>query len=137
MTRSQPVYVGDVASAIVKCLEDPATDGNIYELGGPSIYTFKELLEYLLEQIGRKRLLMPVPWAMAKLQGAFFEMLPRPLLTRDQVKLLETDNVVSEDALTLADLGISPTAVEAVVPDYRFVYRKGGQFSRSGPQRGI
>ncbi len=137
LTRFQPVYVGDVASAIVKCLEDPATDGNIYELGGPSIYTFKELLEYVLEQTGRKRLLMPLPWAIAKLQGAFFEMLPRPLLTRDQVRLLQTDNVVGEDALTLADLGISPTAVEAVVPDYLYVYRKGGQYSRSGPQRGI
>ncbi len=136
-TRFQPVYVGDVAAAIVKCLEDPATDGKTYELGGPSIYTFKELLEYVLEQTGRHRLLMPVPWALATLQGACFELLPRPLLTRDQVALLRTDNVVGEDALTLADLGISPTAVEAVVPDYLFAYRKGGQFSRTGPQRGI
>ncbi|MDJ0894980.1 MAG: complex I NDUFA9 subunit family protein [Alphaproteobacteria bacterium] len=136
-TRFQPVYVGDVAAAIVKCLADPATDGKTYELGGPSIYTFKELLEYVLEQTGRKRLLMPIPWALAKLQGACFELLPRPLLTRDQVTLLQSDNVVGEDALTLADLGISPTAVEAVVPDYLFAYRRGGQFSRGGPQRGL
>jgi NADH dehydrogenase len=128
-TRFQPVYVGDVADALARLVEDPATTGKTYELGGPSTYTFRELLEYLLREIGRRRLLLPLPFAAAMLQAAFLEWLPRPPLTRDQVRLLERDNVVSANALTLADLGIQPTALELVVPSYVARYRPGGRFT--------
>ncbi len=129
-TRFQPVYVGDVAEAIVRCLDGAASQGKIYELGGPRVYTFKELMELLLREIGRRRLLLPWPFALAELQAAFLERLPVPPLTRDQVRLLRRDNVVSEDALTLADLGITPTSVELIVPTYLDRYRPHGRFQR-------
>jgi NADH dehydrogenase len=128
-TRFQPVYVGDVADALARLVEDSATAGKTYELGGPGTYSFRELLEYLLREIGRRRLLVLLPFALAKLQAAFLEWLPRPPLTRDQVRLLERDNVVSPGALTLADLGIHPTALELVVPSYVARYRPGGRFT--------
>ncbi|MFQ5773429.1 MAG: complex I NDUFA9 subunit family protein [Kiloniellaceae bacterium] len=129
-TRFQPVYVGDVADAIAKCLSEPACQGRTYELGGPRVYTFKELMEVLLREIRRKRLLVPLPFALAALQAAVLELLPVPPLTRDQVKLLRHDNVVSEGALTLADLGITPTSVEVIVPTYLDRYRPGGRFNK-------
>ncbi len=128
-TRFQPVYVGDVADAMTTCLSDPACRGKTYELGGPSVYSFKELLQYLLKQIRRRRLLLPLPFALAELQGAVLQTLPVPPLTRDQVRLLRHDNVVSEGALGLADLGIEPTAVEVIVPTYLERYRPGGRFN--------
>jgi NADH dehydrogenase len=128
-TRFQPVYVGDVADALARLAEDPATAGKTYELGGPSIYSFRELLEYLLREIGRRRLLLPLPFALAQLQAAFLELLPTPPLTRDQVRLLERDNVVSPNAPTLVDLGIQPTALELIVPSYVARYRPGGRFT--------
>ncbi|MCG8354675.1 MAG: complex I NDUFA9 subunit family protein [Kiloniellales bacterium] len=128
-TRFQPVYVGDVADAIAACLEDPACRGKIYELGGPKVYSFKALLELLLKEIGRRRLLVPLPFALAEIQGAVLQNLPVPPLTRDQVRLLRHDNVVAEDALTLADLGIKPTAAELIVPTYLDRYRPGGRYS--------
>ncbi|HET6221974.1 MAG TPA: complex I NDUFA9 subunit family protein, partial [Dongiaceae bacterium] len=133
-TRFQPVYVGDVADALARLAEDPAAAGKNpagkpYELGGPSIYSFRELLEYLLREIGRRRLLLPLPFALAQLQAAFLEWLPTPPLTRDQVRLLERDNVVSPNAPTLADLGIQPTALELIVPSYVARYRPGGRFT--------
>jgi NADH dehydrogenase len=128
-TRFQPVYVGDVADALARLVEDPATAGKTYELGGPGTYSFRELLEYLLREIGRRRLLLPLPFALAQLQAAFLEWLPRPPLTRDQVRLLERDNVASPNALTLADLGVQPTALELVVPSYVARYRPGGRFT--------
>jgi NADH dehydrogenase len=129
-TRFQPVYVGDVADAVVKCLTDPACAGKSYELGGPQVYSFKELLELMLRQIGRRRLLLPLPFWAASLEAAVLEWSPMPLLTRDQVKLLRHDNVVGPDALTFADLGIQPTSVEVVLPTYLDRYRPGGRFSR-------
>ncbi|MGC9954320.1 MAG: complex I NDUFA9 subunit family protein [Rhizomicrobium sp.] len=132
-TKFQPVFVGDVAAAILRCLEDTATSGKTYELGGPTVYTFKELLQLILRETGRKRLLVPVPFFLAFID-AFFLQLPSlflpiaPLLTVDQVCLLKTDNVVHEGALTLADLGITPDAVEAVVPSYLWRFRAKGQF---------
>ncbi len=117
-TKFQPVYVGDVAKAVAACLMRPETQGQIYELGGPHIYSFHEILEYILRTIGRKRVLLPIPFPLAMFKAFFLELMPRPLLTRDQVKLLKHDNVVSPDALTFADLGIAPTAVEIVVPEY-------------------
>jgi NADH dehydrogenase len=130
-TRFQTVYVGDVADAIAKSVSDPACAGRTYELGGPHVYTFKELMELLLRQIHRRRLLVPWPFAMAELQAIFFELLPVPPLTRDQVRMLRHDNVVAEGALTLADLGIAPTAAEVILPTYLDRYRQSGRFGRT------
>jgi uncharacterized protein YbjT (DUF2867 family) len=132
-TKFQPVYVGDVADAIATCLIDPATQGKTYELGGPRVYTFKELMVLLLDQIGRRRLLVPWPFALADLQAAVLEKLPVPPLTRDQVKLLRRDNIVSKGALTLADLKIVPSTAESILPTYLDRYRKGGRFNRAVP----
>lgn len=121
-TRFQPVYVIDVANAIVRILADPATAGRAYALGGPRIYTFRELMELMLKEIRRRRALVAIPFAMARMQAWFLEKVPAPLLTRDQVRLLETDSVVPEGALTFADLGIEPTAIEAVL-DYLHRFR--------------
>jgi NADH dehydrogenase len=129
-TRFQPVYVGDVAEAIAACLVEPATAGKTYELGGPRIYSFKELMELLMAQIGRQRLLVPLPFALASFQALFLEKLPVPPLTRDQVTLLRRDNVVAAGALGLSDLGITPTSVESIVPTYLARYRKGGRFNQ-------
>ena len=128
-TRFQPVYVGDVAAAVMACLDDPKTEGQTFELGGPKVYSFKALLALLLKEIGRRRLLVPLPFALAEIQGAVLQNLPVPPLTRDQVRLLRHDNVVAEDALTLADLGIKPTAAELIVPTYLDRYRPGGRYS--------
>lgn len=130
-TQFQPVYVGDVAEAIVRCLDDPACQGKTYELGGPRRYTFKELMELLLSQIRRRRLLVPLPFAVAEFQAAFLECLPTPPLTRDQVKMLRHDNLVSADALTLADLGITPSSAEVILPTYLDRHRPGGRFSQT------
>jgi NADH dehydrogenase len=132
-TKFQPVFVGDVAAAILRCLEDTSTSGRTYELGGPSVYTFKELMQLILREIGRKRVLVPWPFFLAFIDAFFLQMpsliLPiAPLLTVDQVRLLKTDNVVHEGALTLADLGIAPDAVEAMVPSYLWRFRPKGQF---------
>ncbi len=128
-TRFQPVYVGDVADAVVACLDRDNSKGKTYELGGPTVYSFRQLMELLLKIIGRERSLIPIPWFVAGLQALFLGMLPKPLMTRDQVALLKSDNVVSEGALTLADLGIEPTAVELVVPTYLERYCVGGRFA--------
>lgn len=127
-TKFQPVFVGDVAEAVARVLSGAKDDGNIYELGGPSIYTFKEILQLIVTITGRKRLLLPVPFFAAKLGAYPASLLPNPPLTPDQVELLKTDNVVSEGALTFADLGIVPTGPEAVVPSYLWRFRRQGQF---------
>lgn len=129
-TRFQPVYVGDVARAVMAALNDPACRGKSYDLGGPRSYSFKELMELLLSTIGRKRMLVGLPFGLARLQATFLELLPQPPLTRDQVTLLRQDNVVAPDALSLRDLGIEPTAPEAVIPTYLDRYRPGGRFGR-------
>ncbi len=122
-TRFQPVYVGDVADAIVAGLDRPDAAGQTYELGGPQVYSFEQLMRYMLQVVGRRRLLMPLSFGMAALQARFLELLPVPPLTRDQVELLKTDNVVADGTRGLADLGISPTPIELVVPDYLARYR--------------
>ena len=129
-TRFQPVYVGNVADAVMRCLDDPATAGRTYELGGPKIYTFRALMELLLAEIRRKRLLIEIPFGLASLQARLMAILPNPPLTADQVELLKRDNVVSTGALTLATLGITPTAVEAILPTYLDRFRKGGWYDR-------
>ena len=129
-TKFQPVYVADVADAVVAALETPAAQGRTYELGGPRVYSFKELMELLLETIGRRRFLVPLPFGAARLQASVLERLPGPpLLTRDQVTLLEADNVVADGALGLRDLGIEPTACEAIIPSYLQHFKRGGGFS--------
>ena len=133
-TRFQPVFVGDVAAAVAASLEGRACAGVTYELGGPAVKTFRELMEIMLREIGRRRLLVPLPFALARLQAFFLEFLPKPLLTRDQVSLLERDNVVSaaaeREGRTFKGLGITPTALETVLPTYLWRFRKAGQFSR-------
>ena len=113
-TKLQPVYVGDVAEAVARALATPAAEGKVYELGGPRVYTYKALVQLVLTQIGRKRLLMPFPYfAWEVLAG-----LPNRPVSRDQVKLMKKDNVVSAQALNLLSLGIEPTPVEAILPTY-------------------
>ena len=121
--RFQPVFVGDVADACQRVLDYPKTAGNIYELGGPTIYHFHDLMRLLLRQINRRRFLLPVPLPIAKMMALVFERLPDPLLTRDQVRLLKHDTVVSENALTFSDLGLTPAAAEAILPDYLSRYK--------------
>jgi NADH dehydrogenase len=132
-TRFQPVFVGDVATAIADAVDGKARCGTIYELGGPEVRSFKELMQSMLQVIDRKRLLIPIPFGIAKAQAAFLGLMPKPLLTTDQVELLKSDSVVSEEALrehrTLEGLGIKPTLMEAVLPSYLWRYRKAGQFS--------
>ena len=138
-TRFQPVYAGDVAEGIARLLTLEAAPGRTYEFGGPSIYTFRELMELMLNTIQRRRLLVPLPWAVAKMQAAVLQLLPSPLLTMDQVELLKRDNVVSDAAvkagLTLDGLGIAPQAIEAIVPTYLGRFRRAGQFTRPGAER--
>lgn len=117
-TRFQPVYVDDVARAIETCLTRAEVRGHIYELGGPRIYTFREILDYILRVTGRHAKLMTLPYPAASLMGTMGELMPRPPLTRDQVKLLKFDNVVSPNARTFANLGIEPKAAEEIVPGY-------------------
>jgi NADH dehydrogenase len=132
-TRFQPVFVGDVATAVADAVDGKTRPGTIYELGGPEVFTFKQLMQYVLATIERKRLLVPLPFALAKLQAQVLQFLPKPLLTPDQVEQLRYDNVVSEDAKrderTLEGLGIDPTAIASVVPSYLWRFRKSGQFS--------
>jgi NADH dehydrogenase len=129
-TRFQPVYVGDVADAIVKALTEPKCRGKTYELGGPVVYSFKELMDLLLAEIGRKRFLMPLPFAVAAFEAFFLELWPKPLLTRDQVTLLKRDNVVTAGALGFKDLGIAPKAAEAIVPTYLHRFRPPSRLGR-------
>ncbi len=130
-TRFQPVYVGDVAEAIVSILQDGATSGLSYDLGGPRVHSFKELMELVLEVTGRKRLLVPVPLAILKLQATFLQLLPVPPLTRDQVELLKYDNVCGDGARGLVDLGVEPTAAEAILESYMYRYRRSGKLAGS------
>ena len=123
-TRFQPVYVDDVARAVILGLTEKETAGRTYELGGPDVYTFRELLAYLLEQLHRKRLLLTLPSNIAMIQARFMEMLPKPPLTRDQIALLASDNVVSEGAAGFAELDIKPTPLEVIVPSYVQRYAK-------------
>jgi len=134
-TRFQPVYVGDVGQAVANAVWDPAAAGRDFELGGPVVYTFKELMILLLAEINRRRLLVPVPFSAARLLGIagdVMAMLPLPLappITSDQVELLRRDNVVSPGAAGLADLGVAATALEPILPTYLYRYLRGGQYA--------
>jgi uncharacterized protein YbjT (DUF2867 family) len=132
LTRFQPVFVGDVARAIADAVAGATRPGTIYELGGPDVRTFKELMQFVLRTIERKRLLVPLPFFLAKMQAAVLQYFPKPPLTPDQVELLRVDNVVSDAAKaelrTLQGLGIEPETIEAIVPSYLWRFRKTGQF---------
>lgn len=130
-TKFQPVYVQDVAAAIVACLEQDGTAGQTYELGGPRVYSFRELMQLTLQQTGRKKRLVSVSWGLAALEAKLLGLLPKPLLTSDQVTQLKIDNVVGAGAKTLADLGIQPTPAELILPSYLDRYRPGGRFGNS------
>jgi NADH dehydrogenase len=128
-TRFQPVYVGDVAQAAVKALTLPEAQGKTYELAGPRTYTFKELMQILLHGIGRKRMLVPLPFPLASLMGAVMQCLPAPQLTLDQVRLLKRDNVAAPGSLGLKDLGITPNGLETILPTYLDKFRVRGNRS--------
>ena len=137
-TRFQPIFAGDVAAAVLAAIDRSESGGTIYELGGPQVRSFKELMQFTLSTIGRRRLLAPVPFAAARTLAGLMQLPTsllglKPLLTQDQVEMLKRDNVVSEEAIrerrTLAGLGIEPTAMDLVVPNYLWRFRKNGQFA--------
>lgn len=116
--KLQPVYVGDVAKAVTKVLAEPTSAGQLYELGGPKTYTYRALLQLVSRQIGRRSLLLPVPFLIWEILAGVMSLFPSPPLTRDQITLMKRDNVADRGALGFADLDIEPTAVEDVVPAY-------------------
>jgi NADH dehydrogenase len=135
VTRLQPVYVGDVATAVADAADGKARPGGIYELGGAEVLTMREIMQIILSITERTRMLLPLPFGLAKFQAAFLRFAPGALkLTPDQVELLRVDNVVSDAAkaagLTLQGLGITPDSLEAIAPQYLWRFRAAGQFQR-------
>lgn len=132
-TRFQPVFVGDVADFLAEAVDGKVAGGTIYELGGPDVKTFRELIESMLKEIRRKRPILVLPFWLAGLQARMLSVLPNPPLTTDQVRLLRHDNVVSEAAIrerrTFAAAGIRPHSLAAILPTYLWRYRPGGQFA--------
>lgn len=133
-TRFQPVYVGDVAQAAEAALDGRGEHGAIYELGGPEILTLRDIFDLIARYTGKKRPYLPLPFWLAKLEALFLGLLPNPVLTVDQVRLLQSDSVVSEGAIrerrTLEGLGVSPQPVEAIAPAYLVRFRPMGEFSQ-------
>jgi NADH dehydrogenase len=135
-TKFQPVYVDDVAQAAVKAVLGEAAPG-IYELGGPDVHSFRELMQKMLQVVQRRRLIVNIPFFVARIMGGVFDLLQtvtlglftNGLITRDQVRNLARDNVVSARARGLADLGIAPTPIDAVLPEYLWRYRPSGQYA--------
>ncbi len=129
-TKFQPVYVGDVADAVMAVLSGSnACEGQVYELGGAEIVSFREIYDRMFEQTQRPKMLIYLPFAIAKIDAAFLSLLPNPLLTIDQVESLKTDSVVCAKARGLKDLGISPTGMDVILPRYLGRYRPGGKFA--------
>jgi uncharacterized protein YbjT (DUF2867 family) len=135
-TKFQPVYVADVAEAVVKGVVGEIEGGKIYELGGPEVLSFKQCLQTMLKVISRSRPLVHLPWAIASLIGSVTSLIPfiDPPLTEDQVELLKSDNVVSDQAKSegrdLAGMGITPKAVETILPTYLVHFRPSGQYTK-------
>jgi NADH dehydrogenase len=125
-TQFQPVYVGDVADAVMAALMRSETPGAIYELGGPRVWRFRELLAYILRETGRRRPMVDIPMGLARLQARMMELLPGKPLTRDQLLMLASDNVAGPDLPGLNELGVVPTPVELVVPNYLRRFQPGG-----------
>ena len=137
VTKLQPVYVGDVATAVADGVEGKTKPGAVYELGGPEVLTMREIIEIILATIERRRMLVSLPFGLAKLQALLLQFAPGPLkLTPDQVALLRSDNVVSDAAktagLTLEGLGISGDSLQAIAPQYLWRFRRTGQFAHRG-----
>jgi NADH dehydrogenase len=137
LTKLQPVYVGDVATAVADAVDGKTKQGATYELGGPEVLTMREIMEIILATIERQRMLISLPFGLAKFQALFLQFAPGPLkLTPDQVELLRSDNIVSSaaktDGLTLKGMGISADSLEAIAPQYLWRFRKTGQFSHNG-----
>ncbi len=137
VTKLQPVYVGDVATAVADAVDGKTKPGATYELGGPEVLTMREIMEFILATIERERMLVAWPFGLAKLQALFLQFAPGAFkLTPDQVTLLQSDNVVSDAAkaagLTLEGLGIVPDSLEAIAPQYLWRFRKAGQFAHKG-----
>jgi len=130
-TRFQPVYAGDVGAAIARALTSQEAAGKTYELGGPGVYSFRALMELVLKETHHKRALVPVPFPIAEVMGAVAQLIAftpyTPPITRDQVELLKSDNVASGPGL--AELKITPTVLESILPTYLWKYRQGGQFA--------
>jgi NADH dehydrogenase len=137
-TRFQPVYVEDVAQAVALAVDGSITGGRVYELGGPEVLTFRECMELVLRNTNRSRPLVSLPFGIASLLGSISSLIPfiKPPITSDQVKLLKTDNIVSEDAVregrTLEGMGIRPTLLSSIISSYLVQYRPKGQFTGSG-----
>jgi NADH dehydrogenase len=137
VTRLQPVYVGDVATAVADAVDGKTRPGATYELGGPEVLTMREIMQIILDIIERRRMMASLPFGLAKFQSYLLQFAPGPLkLTPDQVLLLRSDNVVSPAAkaagLTLEGLGITPDSLEAIAPQYLWRFRKAGQFAHKG-----
>ena len=135
VTKLQPVYVGDVATAVADAVDGKTKAGATYELGGPEVLTMREIIEIILKIAERDPMLIPLPFGLAKLQATFLQFAPGALkLTPDQVALLRSDNVVSDAAkangLTLEGLGITPDSLEAIAPQYLWRFRAAGQFQK-------
>ncbi len=132
-SRFQPVFVGDVAAAVAVAVTDPSATGRTYELGGPGVYSFKALMELLLADIRRQRMLVTVPFGLAGLLGKMGDLMTilpiAPWITSDQVALLKRDTVVAAGALGLKDLGVTPSPMEPILPTYLYRFMKGGQYA--------
>ncbi len=136
-TKFQPVYVGDAAAAIEKSVTAPAeARGRTYELAGPTVYSFKELMEFMLRETCRKTPLVSVPFGLAGFGASIANVLPSAPLTPDQVRLLKSDNVMTRGALGLHDFGMEPDSIEAIVPSYLWRFRPQGQFQVVSPKAG-
>jgi uncharacterized protein YbjT (DUF2867 family) len=132
-TLFQPVFVGDIAEAVATLIDRGIADGKTYELGGPEKQSFKQIFQFILATVQRKRLLLPLPFGIASLIGAVAGILPKPALTTDQVESLKTDNIVSviaeSEGRTLSGLGITARSTASIVPSYLYRFRKAGQFT--------
>ena len=129
--KFQPILADDVATAIFKAIEIKKNEGKIYEIGGPTIISFKDMVKSIVSTIGKKRFIVEMPMPLAKVQASFFSLMPKPLLTKDQCEILnEADNVVSNNHLTLKDLNIEPTDVQKAMTKWLWRYRAGGEFAK-------
>lgn len=128
-TLFQPIYVGDVAESIARCLDMPQAKGQIFELGGPETLSFKECLEKMFEYTNQPRPLIALPWILARVKALFLGMLPNSPLTQDQITSLKTDNVCSGEYPNCTDLGIIPSSLDTILPQYLCTYKPGGRFN--------
>jgi len=129
--KFQPILVNDVATAIMKVIETKKNEGKIYEIGGPKIISFGDMVKSILNTIGKKRLVVDMPMPLAKIHAALFSLMSKPLLTKDQCEILnEADNIVSNNYLTLKDLNIKPDDVEQAMSKWLWRFRSGGEFAK-------